>query len=46
MHTLVALIAVPVLIALSTLQIKKDSALPDFGAVAITALTMTLYYAS
>ena len=43
MHTLALIFAIPVLIALSILQIKN--ALPDFAAVAIIALIMTLYYA-
>jgi hypothetical protein len=45
MHTLALIFAIPVFIALCILQIKKDSALPDFAAVAIIALIMTLYYA-
>ena len=47
MHTLVALIAVPVLIALGALQMvaKNESGLRDFAAMAIIALIMTLYYA-
>ena len=47
MHTFVALIAVPVLIALGALQMaaKNDSNLRDFAIVAIIALIITLHNA-
>jgi hypothetical protein len=47
MHTVVALIAVAVLIALGALQMagKNDSGLGDFAAMAIIAQIITLYSA-
>jgi hypothetical protein len=47
MHTLIAVIALPVLIALGALQMraKNDSPLRDLAMMATIALIATLYFA-